>query len=1225
MSMLAGMDIDLETRHALIDEIKRRIPNREQKRVAGALATALRTGDEAPRFNRLLQGDEATANYLLGPAQAKTVLHALAAELKTDADELLEAARRAVRSRPRPTPDRHPAWTALGTSTPWVDEVPGLTGGLEALRGKLTRFQGPEVIYLVGPSGIGKTAWLQRAHDAGIGVLVTERADEPTAGSVFLVDDPPAPEAWLAWANRWRVRLVIAAASAPEKQSGAEVLTLTAWSQRELSAFVGGLRLAPAGVVPVLDDADLDAIERRLPAVRGIAAPLPLGHALRLMVDEPHLTTASERELQVSVALHQVTARAALSAGRTEVWRTHGRRAAQRAASLAIRSASASAIAAPIAEAELERDLARVAGPSVGHDVESLLSIVERARRASPKNPLKKLEEWAATPSASELVELLVEAGLWRRGDRGLLTTTDDNLAVMLAADGLEEEWMWERLLATLADPSWSVVRQAWASSLSHVEARVDVLLAKGPAVHAGAMELAIALVAHAAESPRADQVAQVVYATVQLVLSVRVFQAQLGMRREGPKEDLRIASRRFRSALPPLTTSWTADELARRGTEATVTLLATLDELAEQGELWGDSELFASGLPAWATYARLLPWQALGLLRDPSSRRVLRDSTYPRSWEPVILDHAADGDRWARAIATGDVEEEDDREAAVSLVTERAMLDSLVRWRGPRDRSRHQLALGHALFAGPRNDEARDGRLHRQAVTAVANLAQAHPDLVLPDTIELNLHERVWREGLVRAGSTDLLEAWLAVVQRDLARGLAPEEHVDHDDPTTYFALPAQMPQLTRLAEQQVWLAEALHTLGRPEALRSLCALPARRHGSRREEVSWTLAVGAAKCLLRLREAAPLREALARERGGHGPAYEVLHGDHDDETETWIADEIEYGYDAFLARIPGRPRRRELARRWARAGTSHRQYAAARWLLEHGEDGEAELVIWLFRDEPIGSSQYHARAGLRHPDHRVRQAAASLLQRALTEAGTPGGLFEVARAFCPGKDRDRHALYVMKDYLDEVSASDQVLPADCVRALIRRLQVTLAGVAADEARVLASMCERLAQAARPHSGVLGPWLRAPMGDGAVDDDVARTVRHHLAAGLVGLRGHTGLDRQLLQIIASWNDALYSVHAQMEVLEGDAITDAQLEEEWRAATDAVLLGKESASTRWYAVQELLQRRAPDRYAAAFTERLLALPAELKRSGVLQISQVAMFDARHAARLSALFD
>lgn len=1220
------MDNDLATRHALIDEIRRRIPNREQKRVAGVLATALRTGDEAPRLSRLLQKDEATMTYLLGPALRVKVLDAIASALNTDADELLEAARRAVRLRPVPTPDRHPAWTALGTSAPWVDEVPGLQGGLEALRGALTRFHGPEVIYLVGPSGIGKTAWLQRAHDAGIGVLVSERVDEPTAGSVFLVDEPPAPEAWLTWANRWRVRLVITAPSAPVvKRPGVEVLTLTAWSQRDVSAFVGCLGRAPAGLMPGLDDADLDAIERRLPALRAIAAPLPLGHALRLMVDEPHLTTASERKLQVAVALHEVTVRAALGASRAEVWRTHGRRAAERAASLAIRSASASTIAAPIAAAELEHDLATLAGPSIGCDAESLTSVVERARRASPKNPLKKLEEWAATPSASELVDLLVEAGLWRRGDRGLLTTTDDHLAVMLAADGLDEEWMWERMLATLADPTWSAVRQVWASSLRRVEARLDVLLATGPAVHAGAMELAIAIVAHAAESPRADQIAQVVYATVQLVLSVRVFQAQLGMRTEGPKEDLRIASRRYRSVLPPLTTSWTDDELARRGTGATVALLATLDGLAERGELWGDSEFFASRGAAWAMYARLLPWQALALLRDPSSRRVLRESTYPRSWEPVVLDHAADGDRWARAIATGDVEEEDDLEAVGSLVSERGMLDALVRWHGPTDRSRHQFALEHALFAGELNDEARDRRLHCQAVTAVANLVRAHLDLALPDTMALTRHERVWREGFMQARSTELLEAWFAVVHRDLERGLAPEEHIDRADPMTWFVVPVEMPALTRMAEQQVRLAEALHALGRPEALRSLCALPARRHGSRREQVSWALAVGAAKALLRLREAAPLREAVARERGADGPAYEVLHHDHDDETETWIADEIEYGYDTFLARIPGRPRRREFARRWARTGTSHRRYAAARWLLEHGEDGEAELVTWLFRDEPIGSSQNHARAGLRHPDRRVRQAAGSLLQRALAEAGAVGGLLEVARCFYPGEDRDQHALFVMNEYLGEVSASDQVLPADCVRALIRRFQVTLADGPADEPWVIGSMCERLAQAARPHAGVLEPWLRAPMGDAAIDEDLARTVRHHLAAGLVGLRANTALDRELLQIIASWNDSLYSVGAQMQVLAGDAITDAQLEEEWRGASDAVLLGKGSASTRWYAVQELLQRRAPDRYAAAFTERLLALPAELRRSGVLQISQVAMFDARHAARLSALFD
>jgi hypothetical protein len=46
---------------------------------------------------------------------------------------------------------------------------------------------------------------------------------------------------------------------------------------------------------------------------------------------------------------------------------------------------------------------------------------------------------------------------------------------------------------------------------------------------------------------------------------------------------------------------------------------------------------------------------------------------------------------------------------------------------------------------------------------------------------------------------------------------------------------------------------------------------------------------------------------------------------------------------------------------------------------------------------------------------------------------------------------------------------------------------------------------------------------------------------------------------------------------------------------------------------------------PGRSPRALADRLLALPPELRRLGVSQISQVAMLDAGQAARLSPLFD
>lgn len=80
-----------------------------------------------------------------------------------------------------------------------------------------------------------------------------------------------------------------------------------------------------------------------------------------------------------------------------------------------------------------------------------------------------------------------------------------------------------------------------------------------------------------------------------------------------------------------------------------------------------------------------------------------------------------------------------------------------------------------------------------------------------------------------------------------------------------------------------------------------------------------------------------------------------------------------------------------------------------------------------------------------------------------------------------------------------------------------------------------------------------------------------------------------------------------------------------LEAEWGTASDAVLIGAEQPPPRWWAVQELLQERAPLVFARALADRLLALPPELKQLGILQISQVAIHDARQAARLSSLFD
>ena len=65
--------------------------------------------------------------------------------------------------------------------------------------------------------------------------------------------------------------------------------------------------------------------------------------------------------------------------------------------------------------------------------------------------------------------------------------------------------------------------------------------------------------------------------------------------------------------------------------------------------------------LPDWFIYARLMPWQAVPALQDQAGRELLRAAVpllgERPDWEAVVMDHAADGHAWGRAVATGDVE----------------------------------------------------------------------------------------------------------------------------------------------------------------------------------------------------------------------------------------------------------------------------------------------------------------------------------------------------------------------------------------------------------------------------------------------------------------------------------------------------------------------------------------------------------------------------------------
>lgn len=193
------LDLEMETRRALVDEIKRRIPPREQSRLARTLAEVRGTAftTENPQLSRLLNKDPAAIEAMLGPHRVEELLDVIERDLGVSPEVLLRAARRAAR--PRPAPDRHPAWhEELGVVAPWIDRVPGLRDGMETLRQSASLDTLRPVVWLVGAAGSGKSARLWRAQQAGIGELLDEVPYEAAAGAVWLVDDPRDPSAWIA-------------------------------------------------------------------------------------------------------------------------------------------------------------------------------------------------------------------------------------------------------------------------------------------------------------------------------------------------------------------------------------------------------------------------------------------------------------------------------------------------------------------------------------------------------------------------------------------------------------------------------------------------------------------------------------------------------------------------------------------------------------------------------------------------------------------------------------------------------------------------------------------------------------------------------------------------------------------------------------------------------------------------------------------------------------------
>lgn len=268
------IDLDMETRRALVDLLKPHIPEGEQKRVAYAVATALETTSSTgeSKVSRLLNKHADEIERLLAPDRAEKVLSAICNELKLDMAKLVRDAQKAAKQRPRPSPDRHPAWQEFGATAPWVDKVPGLQDGTETLRQEISA-HGQRVVWLVGPAGSGKSARLWRAQQAKIGRVVTDPIpDEAEPNAVWLIDEPANPDAWIAGAARCKARLVVATRVARQPREGESKLELSAWTRAEAETFLGQLGDARfdqpgdalAAVVATLATVDFEQVADKL-------------------------------------------------------------------------------------------------------------------------------------------------------------------------------------------------------------------------------------------------------------------------------------------------------------------------------------------------------------------------------------------------------------------------------------------------------------------------------------------------------------------------------------------------------------------------------------------------------------------------------------------------------------------------------------------------------------------------------------------------------------------------------------------------------------------------------------------------------------------------------------------------------------------------------------------------------------------------------------------------
>ena len=241
-------------------------------------------------------------------------------------------------------------------------------------------------------------------------------------------------------------------------------------------------------------------------------------------------------------------------------------------------------------------------------------------------------------------------------------------------------------------------------------------------------------------------------------------------------------------------------------------------------------------------------------------------------------MDHATDGHAWARAVATGDVE---NIHETIELVSSRGLLRALGRWPASCDPQRHEQALTIGLSYG---NDARRSRLHPKVVGAIVDFVRRHPDHPLPDFRWLQSHEACWREALDRAAAVHHLRAWFESERQEISRAVA------HDLTMSGYlkATPSRLsPVIAESIARLLRLGEVLHRHGDRTPLCRLLEETGPQPGIDRTGVAWELGVGAADALLRLRDAASLR-SLREPYGSarcHAVSSVLSRKSHDEET----------------------------------------------------------------------------------------------------------------------------------------------------------------------------------------------------------------------------------------------------------------------------------------------------------------------------------------------------